>query len=166
MASPSTICPNCGNANLSQAVFCPSCGAFISSQQSKRAKWAIGILAGSLVAVGALSVVVTFTFFHYPVQQQNPDRLILITPTEQKKPIVTLAQYERLQPGMTYQQAVSVLDGDGVLLSRNENGGIVTVRYEWKGKKNRREPQRNIQRGKTDSKSTVWAGIKMCGIFV
>lgn len=45
--------------------------------------------------------------------------------------LVTLAEYNQLATGMSYEQACKVLDGKGVELSRNEIGDIVTVMYAW-----------------------------------
>ena len=46
---------------------------------------------------------------------------------------VSLAQYQKLQTGMTYPKVVAVLGCDGSELSQVEMGGFKTVMYMWDG---------------------------------
>ncbi len=45
--------------------------------------------------------------------------------------VVTMAEYNRLQTGMTYQQAVEIIGAPGEELSRSELAGTLTVMYSW-----------------------------------
>lgn len=45
-----------------------------------------------------------------------------------------MANYQRLETGMSYAQAVSILGKPGVEMSSNELAGIRTVMYQWEGR--------------------------------
>jgi hypothetical protein len=47
-------------------------------------------------------------------------------------PTVTMAEYSRLQSGMTYQQAAEIIGASGEEMSRNDIAGFTTVMYGWK----------------------------------
>ena len=42
-----------------------------------------------------------------------------------------MAEYNRLQTGVTYQQAVQIIGESGQEISRSDLAGIVTVMYGW-----------------------------------
>ena len=46
---------------------------------------------------------------------------------------VTMASFQRLETGMSYSDAVSILGAPGVEMSRNDLAGITTVMYSWQG---------------------------------
>lgn len=46
-------------------------------------------------------------------------------------PIVTLAEFNQLQNGITYEQAKQLIGADGTVQSENNIGGIHTVMYTW-----------------------------------
>jgi hypothetical protein len=46
---------------------------------------------------------------------------------------VTLAQFNRLSDGMSYDEAVQLLSRPGVEQSRSSIGDLVTVMYSWQG---------------------------------
>ena len=46
---------------------------------------------------------------------------------------VSLAAYQQLTTGMSYERAVGILGAPGVENSRSEMGGMVTVMYSWQG---------------------------------
>jgi hypothetical protein len=46
---------------------------------------------------------------------------------------ITIANYERLQTGMSYAQVCEILGKSGTEVSRSEMVGYITVLYEWKG---------------------------------
>jgi hypothetical protein len=47
---------------------------------------------------------------------------------------VTLANYTKLESGMTYAQVVQILGEPGEELSRGSFGGTTTVMYMWRGR--------------------------------
>src|SRR5258707_12430901 len=52
---------------------------------------------------------------------------------QQSKCSVSSAQYQALQTGMSYSQAVKVLGCPGEEMVRNEMAGFTTVMYAWSG---------------------------------
>jgi hypothetical protein len=52
--------------------------------------------------------------------------------TPKVKPGLTMANYLRLETGMSYEQASEILGGAGEELTRVELGGVTTVMYSWK----------------------------------
>lgn len=48
------------------------------------------------------------------------------------EPTVTMAEFSRLQTGMTYQQAVEIIGAAGEEMSRSDLAGYTTVMYGWK----------------------------------
>lgn len=47
---------------------------------------------------------------------------------------VTMAEYERVQIGMSYKQVKAIIGAPGEELSRTEIGGILAVMYMWQNK--------------------------------
>jgi hypothetical protein len=46
-------------------------------------------------------------------------------------PAVTKSEYDALQTGMSYEQAVRIIGQTGEELSRNDLAGFTTVMYQW-----------------------------------
>lgn len=46
---------------------------------------------------------------------------------------VTMANYQRIETGMSYAEVVAILGAEGEELSSNELAGIKTVMYQWNG---------------------------------
>jgi hypothetical protein len=45
--------------------------------------------------------------------------------------IVTLAEFNRIQTGMSYSQVVGIIGAPGTEISRSEIGGYLTIMYQW-----------------------------------
>jgi hypothetical protein len=52
-------------------------------------------------------------------------------PSANSPPIVTLAEYEQVREGMTYEEVTSVIGAAGQELSRSDLAGYTTVMYSW-----------------------------------
>jgi hypothetical protein len=52
---------------------------------------------------------------------------------EKPKSQVTMANYNRLSTGMSYEQVVAILGKEGTELSSNDIAGYQTVMYQWEG---------------------------------
>lgn len=66
---------------------------------------------------------------------------------------VTLAQYEQLTDGITYDAAVAILGEPSQELSRTSVGGITTVMYMWNGAAPASNMNAMFQDGKMVSRS-------------
>lgn len=49
------------------------------------------------------------------------------------KPTITLEEFNNLTTGMTYEEAVAVIGGEGTVSSESEIAGIKTSLYTWEG---------------------------------
>ncbi len=81
----------------------------------------VGVFAG-LVILGVVGALLTPTDRAGVGIVQNPLAAA---------PVITRAEYGRIQTGMTYEQVVEVIGVGGVELSRNQIGDLVTVMYSW-----------------------------------
>lgn len=60
-------------------------------------------------------------------------------PTEEPEPsalpqeIITMEEFNRIEMGMTYQEVVFAVGGEGELISENEIANIHTTLYKWDG---------------------------------
>lgn len=46
---------------------------------------------------------------------------------------MSLAEFEQIATGMTYEQVVAIVGGEGELMSQVELAGLSTVMYSWEG---------------------------------
>ena len=119
---------------------------------SKSSKWVVRILV-----VSGVLIVAAIAFALIAPRPKPPARqkLVFLDPNELRKMGVTLAQYERLQQGMTYQQVVSILGVEG-LKSRPNEAGEVT--YMWGGAEFNSRMEATFQNGKLIQK--IQSGLK------
>jgi hypothetical protein len=47
---------------------------------------------------------------------------------------ITMEQYRKVEPGMTYEQVIAILGAPDQELSRSDMAGYTTVMYMWEGK--------------------------------
>lgn len=50
---------------------------------------------------------------------------------QQQANTITLAQFNRIQNGMTYQQVVQIIGRQGTVISENSIAGIHNIMYQW-----------------------------------
>lgn len=67
----------------------------------------------------------------------------------------SLASFERLQMGMSYERAIEVLGGPGREMSRSEIMGTTSVMYAWDGERLGANMVAMFQNGRLISKSQV-----------
>lgn len=53
--------------------------------------------------------------------------------TEANTAKISLDEFNQLQTGMSYEQAVAVIGGEGAKLSESSFGDVTTVMYQWDG---------------------------------
>ena len=97
-------------------------------------------LLAPFVAVSAI-----WSWIFGPVQHVRPSLPVSASPdpapAEQKSyievrgpaPGVTMRNYSRIEPGMSYRQVVAILGKDGTEVSSNQIGDLSTVMYQWTG---------------------------------
>lgn len=66
---------------------------------------------------------------------------------------VTMANYNRLRTGMTYEQVVAILGKEGTELSSNDIAGYQTVMYQWEGESFASNMNAMFQNGKLMQKA-------------
>jgi predicted RNA-binding Zn-ribbon protein involved in translation (DUF1610 family) len=112
---PSKYCPECGNSLL----------AIVQSVPEERKSNRILVLVGSFIIFILLCALMA-------------DRSLLkVAPGGWASlfgspPVVTIAEYERIQEGMTYDQVSAIIGEAGEEISRSDIAGYRTVMYAWK----------------------------------
>jgi hypothetical protein len=151
MQEPTKFCPRCRAQNQMSAAFCYSCGAhfpqtpFPQQQPKKQSGMTLLIICGVLVfgcagltAIGSLmkdsrsmsSATPTPTSTLNPT---TPDYSSASSARATTDAGVTMANYNRIQTGMTYAQVCKILGKDGTERSRNDDARYHTVVYQWQG---------------------------------
>ena len=127
-------CPACKQQNNLSAAFCQKCGLQYTEAAleppSEPAQKSIG--TGTATAIAALIVFVLGFVGIDPIGLRSRPEAVVEMATGANAGI-TLANYERLQTGMTYAQACEILRKSGTETSRSEMVGYVTVMYSWQG---------------------------------
>ena len=172
------FCPRC-RAAVPYGPFCQSCGGPLAQ--------AVATKPGSLnkkvlIIVGALAVVFIAFIIIGVIAGRSRPQVIPITaqapppppprpapPAPAKAPPappapaqesgVTLANYNRLKEGMSYNQVVAILGSEGKELSSSSLGGYKMVMYQWNAVNGRGANMNAVfQNGKLFSKAQ--AGLK------
>lgn len=99
------------------------CG-LIAFKQGQKGLGAIGVVLAVIGLVGIIYV------------SQEIDRIVKdpFAPSSLRgsdPPVVTLAEYEQIREGMTYEQVRTVIGTPGEELSRSDLAGYTTVMYSW-----------------------------------
>lgn len=111
-----------------------------ASSATKGCGAAFGGVLGCFAGVCVIGVGLLFILFKgcegirpLPTDPQSTAREIKLTPRPQTQDSsrVTMAKYESLKTGMSYEDAKAILGSDGQEMSRNEIGNITTVMYSW-----------------------------------
>lgn len=154
-------CPDCGNQVSDAAPTCPRCGRPIAvtatppaaapapaaaPPKKKGTSW--GCMA--LLVVGGLFLFLAS--FLSDVKQTDSPRQQAAAPAAAPRG-VTMAQYNQLSDGMSYEQAVKILGSKGQEMSRNNLAGITTVMYMWEGRSAGANMNAMFQNGKLVQKA-------------
>jgi hypothetical protein len=134
MQEPSKFCPVCGQQNNLSAQFCQKCGIQYGETAPEPAPEKKAEPASTrLPAVLAAIVVFVLGFIGIdPIGLLSRPEAVVELATGANAGI-TLANYERLQTGISYAQACEILGKTGTEMSRSEMVGYVTVMYSWQG---------------------------------
>ena len=115
MANKMTKCKTCGADIAKNAKSCPSCGA------KNKPNGCVGCLGGILIALGIIIIVVAVT--------SGGDT----TNNTTNSATITKAEFDLLQNGMTYEQCVEIIGGEGEMSSESAVANIKMAIYTWKG---------------------------------
>lgn len=116
-------CKACGNEIAKSAKTCPSCGA--KNKKPFYKKWWFFTIVIVAVIIGATSG----NKNNSTIENDNAD-----TPVVHKNsPKISKSEFEALQTGMTYSEAVALIGGEGELSSQVDVAGYDTKLYTWQG---------------------------------
>ena len=127
-------CPACNERNNLRAAFCQKCGLQYSEDlpQLKPEPVQRPANTGLSVAIGVIIFLVLGFIGIDPIGLlSRPEAAVELATGANAS--ITLSNYERLQTGMTYEQACEILGKAGTEMSRTEMAGYVTVMYGWQG---------------------------------
>jgi len=126
-------CPFCAEWIRPEATVCKHCHKEVPPLTTAAPRRGMRVLKGVLtliVAVVFLGLIALLVFNPGgPSSTSSPSSGSLLTVLE---PTVTMAEFSRLQTGMTYQQAVEIIGTAGEEMSRSDLAGYTTVMYGWK----------------------------------
>lgn len=143
-------CPYCQSEIPAKAVKCSQCGEFVVRKVGILLFLGILLLPilfawltlrrgySSVARIGALGwlcLCLWFAFGGSPEQQMLVQETNIAVLSGQTPPtmetLITLAKFNKLKAGMTYEQATSILGRQGEVMSENSIAGTHTVMYQW-----------------------------------
>ena len=140
-----TECPVCRRAFEGTQRYCEHCGHRLESASTpgpSEPRQAVARMPTSMAfrssRYGWLVISVALVGFFFFVKYVPPDgQATLLTSKDRwaaaRRPVVvTMAEYERIGTGMSYEQVSTFIGAEGVELSRSYVAGYITVMYSWK----------------------------------
>ncbi len=129
-------CPFCAEQIQDAAVVCKHCGRELaetksvkepptSNTKSQQVSPGAAILAVLLALGGIAWMSGAFSM------TDSSGRMVLPQSVAAPAPVVTKAEFDQLQEGMTYEQAVAIIGASGELQSSSDVVEIKTVMYSW-----------------------------------
>ena len=126
-------CKNCGQTVDKKAVVCTSCGVKIKKPIYKK-WWFWVIVVIVIIAIGTSNNTNNSTTNNdntdAPVVENNNTEA---PKTEKNSTKISKAEFEALETGITYEEAVAIIGGEGELSSQVDVAGYDTKMYTWKG---------------------------------
>lgn len=116
-------CKVCGNEMATSAHECHSCGA--KNKKPFYKKWWIW----------AILVVVVIASVSSANTSNNGDEVDVDNTrvSEKNSPKISKAEFEAIKTGMTYEEVVDIIGGEGELSSQVDIAGYNTKMYMWEG---------------------------------
>ncbi len=153
---PSWFCPSCGHQNQLNFKHCTECGTMLPPgaatsqtpiQQLPKRSSSFSFFWLALIGCVVFGFLCAVFFAANNPDTPSKENRNNVMPSpfqttrkaenvELARPStgVTMANYNRLQTGMTYSEVVAILGKEGVELSSNDIGGYRTIMYQWQGK--------------------------------
>ena len=127
-------CKECRKEISDQAAACPNCGAPLQLAVAAETTQSKGSNPVAVVGIVGVIIVVLGLFYVYPFVFMGTDDSGAISLGQSPlapAPVVTRAEYNRIQEGTTYVQVREVIGAAGEELSRSDLAGFTTVMYSW-----------------------------------
>lgn len=93
----------------------------------KRGRKALGGIGVVLAVIGLIGII----YVSQEISRVVKDPFAPSSIRGSEPPIVTLAEYEQIREGMTYEQVKTIIGTPGQELSRSDLAGYTTVMYSW-----------------------------------
>ena len=127
------VCKNCGQTIDKKAVICTSCGVKTNKPIFKKWWfWAIAVII--VITIGTSNNTgnnnTTNNNTGASVVENNNFET---SNTEKNSPKISKAEFEALETGITYEEAVVIIGGEGELSSQVNVAGYDTKMYTWEG---------------------------------
>jgi len=129
-------CPFCAEQIQQEAVFCKHCRRELTAAGSAKSAGAapksspiVKYGGGFLLACVALALV--SGAFGPLGSNTTSDGRFVMPQSIGPGPVATKAEFDRLQEGITYEQAVQIIGAPGEVQSSSDLAGIKTVMYGW-----------------------------------
>lgn len=122
-------CPHCAEEVLIDARKCKHCQGVVTQN----------LPAGTALAILGISLIVIFGFVYYSFYQGVDTSSIVSSQVSNvtsgavnlSNPVVTRAEYNKIESGMSYSEVTSIIGESGEELSSNDIGGYETIMYQW-----------------------------------
>ena len=125
-------CQFCAEEVQDAAIVCKHCGRSLTNDSTHDRKATNPVVIAAVVLGGLALFVYADRFIGSTIAPQ-PSAVTEVRRAVAGPSGVTLAQYQALETGMSYAEAVQILGRAGTEISRGDLANIVTVMYAWEG---------------------------------